>query len=47
MQIKSFVHSYSEIKKLCMKKGLSDWRAPPPIGQSEVAYLDTSPEYVQ
>ena len=47
MQIKSFIHSSSEIKKLCKKKGLADWRAPPPIGQSEVAYLDTSPEYVQ
>jgi hypothetical protein len=47
MQIKSFIHSHREIKKLCEKKGIADWRAPPPIGQSEIAYLDTSPEYAQ
>jgi hypothetical protein len=47
LKIKSFVHDYSKIKKICESLGIPDWRAPPEFSKSSSYYIDTSPEFVQ
>lgn len=47
MKIKSFIHSTSQIKKLCENLGMQDWRAPPVIGKNSTTYIDTSTEFAQ
>ena len=47
MKIKSFIHSYTEIKKISKTLDIKDWRAPPAFKSNSNYTIDTTPEYNQ